>query len=200
MKKATLVLLAVFAAHAAAAAPTSARPQAEGTYTVVLAGSGTQNAIEISLSADGRQYVIDSAVPLEVGGAVCENAPESTTVLLCKAPMVAGFQVNAGSGNDSIVVKREVLVPVTLRGGGGDDLLVGGGGPDKLIGGAGDDRLVGRGGNDLIVGGPGNDVLFGGPGNDVVQGGPGKDTISGGAGSNDIHQDLDPCCDAAALR
>ena len=34
-------------------------------------------------------------------------------------------------------------MPVTMRGGAGDDSLLGGGGPDKLIGGEGDDRLVG---------------------------------------------------------
>lgn len=187
MKKATLILLAILAAQAAAAGPAGARANGEGSYTVVLAGSGTQNAITISLSADGRQYMIESAVPLEVGGTVCENAPGSTTTLLCKAPMVAGFQVNAGSGNDSIVVSREVLVPVTLRGGAGNDLLIGGAGPDKLIGGAGDDRLVGRAGNDLITGGPGNDAIFGGPGNDVLLGGPGRNAIAGGSGSNEIH-------------
>jgi RTX calcium-binding nonapeptide repeat (4 copies) len=191
MKKATLILPAIVSALIATAAPASAGPESSG-YTVVLAGSGTQNAIQIELSADGRQYVITSAVPLEVGGTVCENAPDSSTVLICKAPMVAGFEVNASSGDDSIDVSRNVLVPVTLRGGGGDDTLVGGGGADKLIGGPGNDRLVGRAGDDLIYGGPGNDMIFGGPGADTLRGGPGKDTIVGGPGENDIHQDLAP--------
>jgi Ca2+-binding RTX toxin-like protein len=188
MKKATLIPLAIVAALIATAAPASAGSETSG-YTVVLAGSGTQNTVEIALSADGREYVITSAVPLEVGGTVCENAPGSSTVLICKAPMVAGFEVNAGNGDDSIVVTRGVLVPVTLRGGGGDDTLVGGGGADKLVGGPGDDRLVGRAGDDLIYGGPGNDTIFGGPGADTLRGGPGNDTIVGGPGENDIRQD-----------
>jgi Ca2+-binding RTX toxin-like protein len=187
MKKATLILLAIVSALIATAAPASAEAGGSG-YTVVLAGSGTQNAIEIELSADGREYVITSAVPLEVGGTVCENAPGSSTVLICKAPMVAGFEVNAGNGNDSVVVARGVMVPVTLRGSGGDDTLVGGGGADKLVGGPGDDRLVGRAGDDLIYGGPGNDAIFGGAGADTLRGGPGKDTIMGGPGENEISQ------------
>lgn len=188
MKKATLILLAIIAAQTATAIPASARPESESSYTVVLAGGGAQNTIEISLSTDGRDYVIASAVPLEVGGTVCENAPESSTVLLCKAPMVAGFEVNAGNGADSITVSREVVVPVTLRGGAGNDTLVGGAGPDKLIGGPGDDRLVGRLGDDLIYGGPGTDAIFGGPGNDTLRGGPGKDQILAGPGKNEVTQ------------
>lgn len=186
MKKAILILLAVPAAALATATPSLAQPS--GTYTVVLAGGATQSSIEISLSPDGRNYVITSLVPLEVAGPVCENAPESNTTLLCKAPMVAGFEVNAGSGNDTIVVTRAVPVPVTLLGGSGNDVLVGGWGADKLVGGPGDDRLVGRGGDDLIYGGPGNDTIFGGPGDDVLRGGPGKDRIVGGPGENVIQQ------------
>jgi Ca2+-binding RTX toxin-like protein len=187
MKKAILILLAIAVAQATVV---SASAQAEGpsSYTVVLAGGGAQNTIEIALSADGREYVITSAVPLEAGGTVCENPPNDSSVLICKAPLVAGFEVNAGNGDDSVRVTREVLVPVTLLGGAGDDVLVGGGGPDKLIGGPGDDRLVGRAGDDLIYGGPGNDAIFGGLGADTLRGGPGKDTIAGGPGENDISQ------------
>lgn len=189
MRKATLILLAILAALIATAA--SASGEGKG-YTIVLAGAGTQNTIEISLSADGREYLIASAVPLEVGGQVCENAPGSATALVCKAPMIAGFEVNGGSGVDAVTVGREVQVPVTLRGAAGDDALAGGGGPDKLIGGPGDDQLAGRGGDDLIIGCPGNDTIFGGAGSDVLRGGPGKDLIAGGPGVNDIRQDPAP--------
>jgi len=193
MKRMLTILLAILAAQLATAISASAEdPAPGGAYTVVLAGGSAENAIEIFLSADGRDYVITSAVPLEVGGTVCENAPGTSTELICRAPMVAGFEVNAGSGDDSVTVTRNVLVPVTLRGGSGDDVLVGGGGSDKLVGGDGDDRLVGRAGDDLIYGGPGNDTLFGGPGRDTLRGGPGKDVIVGGPGENSIRQDLAP--------
>jgi hypothetical protein len=185
MKRAILILLAILAAQTAMVA------RAETTsYTIVLAGGAAQNMIHIWLTPDGYSYVIDSAVPLEVGGSVCENTPGNPNELACKAPLVAGFEVNAGPGDDSVAVASAVAIPVTMRGGPGDDALGGGGGGDKLIGAAGNDHLWGHAGNDLIFGGPGNDAISGGPGNDVLRGGPGKDTIGGGSGQNSIRQEM----------
>lgn len=185
MKRAILIMLAIFAAQTATLA------HAETTsYTVVLAGGAELSMIHIWLTPDGRSYVIDSAAPLEVGGTVCEHSVGNPDELVCQAPLVAGFEVNAGSGDDSVIVSNEVTIPVTMRGGPGSDTLVGGGGPDKLIGGEGNDRLIGHGGNDLIFGGPGNDTIYGGSGEDTLRGGPGNDVISGGSGVNDIRQDL----------
>lgn len=180
MKKAILIMLAIMAALPAALA--SAEPTT--SYTVVLAGGTTQSMIRIWLTPDGHTYVIDSLVPLEVGGEICENAPGNANELLCKAPMVAGFEVNAGNGDDTVTVTSAVTVPATMRGGSGRDVLTGGGGADKLIGGEGKDRLSGRGGDDLIFGGLGNDELFGGSGDDVLRGGLGNDTLTGGSGEN----------------
>jgi Ca2+-binding RTX toxin-like protein len=185
MKRALLIMLAILAAQAATVA------HAETTsYTVVLAGGTAQNMIHIWLTPDGYSYVIDSAVPLEVGGDVCENTPGNPNELVCKAPLVAGFEVNAGPRGDSVAVASTVAIPVTMRGGPGDDALSGGGGSDKLIGGAGNDRLSGHAGDDLIFGGPGNDTITGGSGNDMLRGGPGKDAIAGGSGRNSIRQDV----------
>ena len=63
MKKAILITLAMLAAQAARRSRTP-----KPTYTVVLAGGPAQNTIRIWLTPDGRSYVIDSVVPLEVGG------------------------------------------------------------------------------------------------------------------------------------
>jgi RTX calcium-binding nonapeptide repeat (4 copies) len=178
MKRAILIMLAILAAQSASAA------HAETTYTVVLAGGATESMIRIWLTPDGRSYVIDSVAPLEVGGTICENTPGTPTELICKAPLVAGFEVNAGEANDMVSVASAVEVPVTMRGGPGDDTLIGGSGPDKLIGGNGGDKLAGRGGNDLLFGGNGNDQLLGGSGDDVVRGGNGHDRLSGGSGEN----------------
>jgi Ca2+-binding RTX toxin-like protein len=194
MKRAITTLLAILVAQAAAIAHGETTPSTTAstaaTYTVVLAGGSAQNLIHIWLTPDGRSYVIDSAVPLEVGGTVCENSPGNANQLVCNAPMVAGFEVNAGIGDDTVVVSRAIEIPVTMRGGEGRDNLVGGSGPDKLIGGEGDDRLVGRGGDDLIYGGPGDDVIVGNAGDDVLRGGPGQDSIGGGPGENTIRQSL----------
>jgi Ca2+-binding RTX toxin-like protein len=194
MKRAITTLLAILAAQAATVAHGETSPSTTTstatTYTVVLAGGSEQNTIRIWLTQDGRSYVVDSAVPLEVGGAVCENPAGNANELVCKAPMVAGFEVNAGIGDDTVTVSKAIGIPVTMRGGAGQDLLVGGSGPDKLIGGPGDDHLAGRGGDDLIYGGPGDDAIDGGPGDDVLRGGPGQNTVNGGPGENEIRRSL----------
>jgi len=179
MKKAILILSVLLAALAAPVA------HAETTYTVVLAGGATENRVHIWLSPDGHSYVIDSAVPLEVGGTICENAAGNPNELTCKAPLVAGFEVNGGEGDDWVLVSSAIELPVTMRGGPGNDTLIGGSGPDKLIGGEGNDKVAGRGGNDVLYGGPGNDELLGGPGNDVLRGG-GTDIMNGGSGRNTL--------------
>jgi Ca2+-binding RTX toxin-like protein len=184
MKKAILIMLALMLAPAWAVAAGAEEPH--HTYTVVLAGGTEANEIHIWLTPDGRTYVIDSIVPLEVGGTVCENPPEVKTELFCQAVQVSDFLVNAEAGNDQIRVSPSVSIPVTLRGGTGDDILVGGSGPDSLSGGAGQDKLVGRRGNDALFGGPGDDRLFGGPGDDILRGGPGNDQLAGGPGTNVI--------------
>jgi Ca2+-binding RTX toxin-like protein len=185
MKKLISTVFAVLAALA----PTPALGGANApTYTLLLAGGDEPNMIHIWLSADGRDYVIDSAVPLEVGGEVCANPPGNPNELVCGAPPIAGFEVNAGAGSDSVTVARAITVPVTMRGGAGDDTLIGGSGPDKLLGGDGGDRLVGGRGADVLYGGRGRDVLIGGPGADVLRGGPGADTLRGGRGADDLRQ------------
>jgi Ca2+-binding RTX toxin-like protein len=185
MTKKILSLIAVLGAsvapiaHAETKGETTEEPT---TYTIVLAGGSAQNTIRIWLTPDGTEYVIDSVVPLEVGGDVCQNASGSQNELLCQAPLVAGFVVVAGPGDDRVGVAGSVRVPTTLNGGPGRDVLRGGGGDDKIVGGAGNDVLSGGAGNDAIFGGPGRDVLNGGPGNDVLRGGPGRDAIHPGAG------------------
>ncbi len=146
-----------------------------GRFNVVLAGGAGSNQIQITLSADGRTYVIESSSPLEAGGKVCANPPGNPNELSCEAAAINGFWFNGGAGNDSVIIGRTVPAQVTLTGGPGDDTLVGGRGNDKLIGGPDNDTLVGRRGNDWLSGGPGNDNLSGGPGKDTCVGGPGQD-------------------------
>jgi Ca2+-binding RTX toxin-like protein len=183
MKKLLLISFAILALLA----PGSASA-VEKTYTVLLAGGDEANTIKIWLSPDGREYVIDSLVPLEVGGSVCTHPEDNPNELVCAAPSIAGFEVNSGAGDDHVSVAKNITVPVTMRGGAGDDVLLGGAGPDKLIGGQGNDRLVGWRGDDVLYGGPGNDVLIGGPGNDILGGGSGTDTLIGGTGANEVRQ------------
>ena len=183
MKKAILIALTLVVALAAPLAHAE-----EPSVNLLITGGAEQNVLDIKLSPDGREYVIDSMAPLEVGGAICTHPEAVENRLLCPATMIAGFEVNAGGGNDSATISPKILVPVTLRGGPGDDRLYGGGAYDKLVGGPGDDILVGRAGNDALYGGPGNDRLYGGSGDDLLRGGPGEDEIVGGSGDNTIVQ------------
>jgi len=143
--------------------------------TLILAGSPGPTEIRISLDANRRNYLIDSNRSLEGAGGVCTHSSETSTRLFCRSGAIAGFLFNGGPGDDTVIVERTVDVPVTLRGGPGDDLLIGGRSDDKLLGGAGNDKLFGRMGNDLLYGGPDRDLLFGGPGGDVCNGGAGRD-------------------------
>jgi len=183
MKRA--ILIGAMAAIAALAAPSA---DAKPSLTVLLAGGAEESQISIALSPDGRSYVIDSLVALEVGGEICSHPEDRPNQLVCAASPIGGFEVNAGAGDDSIMVAREVPVPVTLRGGPGMDRLVGGGAGDKLVGGPDDDILIGRTGNDSLFGGPGDDRLVGCGGDDFMQGDSGTDTLLGGSGQNTVKQ------------
>jgi len=106
-----------------------------------------------------------------------------------------------GSGNDQILVKQGVLVPVYLDGGSGDDTLIYlGSGTATLLGGSGDDVLemgpqVNGNTSTLVMdGGDGNDFLVsdltraGAPGVTMI-GGEGNDSIFGGTGADAIWGD-----------
>ncbi|MEQ1825436.1 MAG: LamG-like jellyroll fold domain-containing protein, partial [Pirellula sp.] len=58
---------------------------------------------------------------------------------------------SGGSGNDTVTVDASVTVPVTLKGGAGNDVLIGGSADDVLIGDAGNDIMTGGLGNDRYV-------------------------------------------------
>ena len=61
-----------------------------------------------------------------------------------------GFIVEAGRRDDRVEVKN-LSVPVTLRGGQGDDVLIGGGGNDTFEGDTGNDQMVGGAGSDTYL-------------------------------------------------
>jgi Ca2+-binding RTX toxin-like protein len=168
-------------AHAAKRAP-------EGSVNVILAGDNLGNTITIGLTPDGRQYTIESAAPLEVGGEICWHPEGGENHLLCEAPVIAGFEINGNGGDDEISLSPTVSLPATLRGGPGDDRLTGGSGNDKLVGGPGNDTLGGRGGSDSLFGGSGDDKLLGGSGDDKLLGGSGADLLLGGSGVNEVVQ------------
>ena len=158
MKKTILTAMVILAACGASVAHAGER-----SLNVLLTGDMEANSISIALSPDGHSYVIDSIGPLEVGGSVCANPQGNPNEIVCEASTIAGFEVNAGAGDDSVVIAREVPVPVTLRGGPGND---------RLVGGAGDDKLIGCSGDDLLRGGTGHNIYLGGTGTNDIAAGP----------------------------
>jgi Ca2+-binding RTX toxin-like protein len=174
----TLLIFALVACPAtAAAAP-------EKSVTLLLTAGPGQDVFDVKLSQDGRDYLIDSLSPLEAGGDICSHEEGSVHELTCEAQAIGGFEVNAGGGDDSVTISPKILVPVTVRGGPGNDHMRGGGAADKLVGGPGDDQLYGHGGNDWLLGGSGEDWLFGGVGDDRLEGGPAADYLHGGPGND----------------
>lgn len=180
MKKAILIALVLFTA-----VPGFARAE-PGPVTLLINGDKHSSGLTVSLSSDGREYAILSTAPLEVGGEICTHPEEFPNELLCKAPAIASFEVNAGGGSDIVTFGPDIPVPVTIRGGPGDDRLTGGGVADKIVGGPDDDFVVGRRGDDWLFGGAGVDRLVGGAGNDQLRGGPDKDKLAGGPGENEL--------------
>ena len=73
----------------------------------------------------------------------------------------------AAAGGDDRVVNR-THIPMTVKGGSGDDQLFGGSGDDIINGQSGDDYLSGGDGQDLLEGGQDTDRLLGGNGDDTL--------------------------------
>ncbi|MCA9185751.1 MAG: VCBS repeat-containing protein [Planctomycetales bacterium] len=133
--------------------------------------------LEITYDADNNEYVISGYGEEQSYGGV-------TSIL-----------VEAGAGEDEVVIGADVTIPVTLKGGDDDDKLTGGSGINTIEGGKGNDRLTGGSNKDTISGGEGDDTIFGkgdddtlngDDGNDAIRGDDGIDTIHGGAGDDNL--------------
>src|SRR4051794_31924850 len=111
MKRAIVTVLTLLAALAAPAA------HAEEEVNLLITGGAERTVLDVKLSLDGRQYIVDSLAPLEVGGGLCTHAEGFENRLSCDAAAIAGFEVNTGEGNDSVIISPKIQVPVTLRGG-----------------------------------------------------------------------------------
>lgn len=104
---------------------------------------------------------------------------------------VTDASLNAESTDDGMPLSDDladpVAQPLSLVGGGMDDILSGNGAGDTLAGGAGQDQLTGRGGDDRLLGGAGHDYLDGGEDDDTLLGHGGRDVLSGGAGNDALY-------------
>jgi Ca2+-binding RTX toxin-like protein len=123
-------------------------------------GDGQADIVVINGTA-GRDQV---TITLDGSGAVVVRGLATEVVIRNFEPALDRLEFNALGGNDVVIAggTPAVLLPLTLRGGDGNDALTGGAGADLLEGGAGADTLDGGAGYDILVGGPGNDVLLNG--------------------------------------
>lgn len=142
----------------------------------VVTVTGSNSNDNISIYADNGKLVVHEVV-------------KNRTWLSVNLTSVNNIVVNANAGNDWVNVDPAISIPVTLRGGAGNDQLQGGSAGDYLYGGTGNDELYGRGGSDNLYGEDGDDLLVGGTGNDIEYGGVGNDYLLGGLGNDVLYGD-----------
>jgi len=135
---------------------------------------------------------------------------EARNPLFFRLAEVRSVIIDAGNGDDEIIIGQGFYKPVTVAGGRGNDRItafssgmhlsgglgrdfINGGGeftPEQIIGGDEGDQTAGN----TIEGGPHNDTIIGSPHNDTINGGGGDDWIRGyggddaidGVGGNDL--------------
>jgi Ca2+-binding RTX toxin-like protein len=166
--------------------PTLGATFSNGVLTVT--GSDDADNIEI-FAKDGTLYVrevvkdqIIFSMPHSNPIITLENA--KTAFVGLPGSSLQRIVVNANGGDDWIKVDESLGVPVTMRGGLGNDTLMGGSAADELHGEWGDDKILGLGGNDYLYGESGNDLIIGGDGNDKIYGSDGDDNLVGGNGDD----------------
>jgi Ca2+-binding RTX toxin-like protein len=88
------------------------------------------------------------------------------------------------SGPTPVAAVDACLVPATITGTNGNDVIQGTSGNDVIWALGGNDQVFGNGGDDVICGGTGNDTITTLGGNDSINAGDGNDTVNAGGGSN----------------
>ena len=168
-------------------------PEAGTTFT---GAAGERNDVTISPAGASMLQFHEITTPLTAGFGCTQVDPRTVDCTRRPGPVV----FDLGDNSDSLEVTSGAI-PVTARGGPGNDrLLAFGAGPSSLDGGDGNDHLFGGLGADSLMGGPGGDdlrgdVVFDGKelvssttsgGDDFLAGGPDADLYAGGAGFDTI--------------
>ncbi|HEX4797526.1 MAG TPA: hypothetical protein VH370_27275 [Humisphaera sp.] len=146
----------------------------------VLIVNGTAAADEINITRDLTHHQLVVKQELRGGGAESTRRFDLTKV--------KSIVVNAGAGNDEVVLGSQLPIAALINGGDGNDELIGGAGNDSINGGNGNDEIFGGAGNDLLNGNVGNDHITGGAGSDQLNGGDGDDQLF--AVDNSAHDTL----------
>ena len=92
--------------------------------------------------------------------------------------------VDAGTGDDYLMVDAGIDADVTVHAGTGDDVIYA---YTKATSGIGN-SLWGGTGNDVLRGGAGNDLIYGESDDDDIGGGAGNDILDAGTGNNIVYE------------
>lgn len=162
-------MLLVAALAALAALPASAGASVltrSGATLYYTAAQGERNDVRVGrdvfLGQQVYTFTDDDAVPITVGGNLCEVA--SGGVGVCTYSGVSATVINVRDQDDTVKIATgtslgPVLTFNTIIGGRGIDVLTGGSAVDKLKGNNGRDSLRGRKGKDIYKAGRGSDTL-----------------------------------------
>ncbi|AWE41753.1 MULTISPECIES: M91 family zinc metallopeptidase [unclassified Actinobaculum] len=157
---------------------------------VVLSAGKEDNRITVMIDPKtGDQIVkVEDLVYNDKGEIVDVRNTQSYRI-----PAGKHLTIRGGGGDDIIALPSDATVGYTVVGGDGLDRITGGGGDDRLFGSAGDDEIKAGAGNDYASGGAGHDYLDGQTGNDRLFGGRGRDTAYGLGGTDKLSggQDAD---------
>ena len=94
--------------------------------------------------------------------------------------------IDAGSGNDRIIVDEGVDVRPTIKGGTGDDYISVHAGGVSVDAGEGNDLIVNEGSSNVINAGAGNDTIYSRGWFNAIDGGSGRDSITSVGAYNHI--------------
>lgn len=97
---------------------------------------------------------------------------------------IAGFNVNAGDGKNSISISLDL--PCTVTTGDGDDTITTAGGADSINSNDGDDSINSGDGNDTVNAAGGDNTIISGNGSSEISAGQGNNTIQFGNGNNEL--------------
>jgi 6-phosphogluconolactonase (cycloisomerase 2 family) len=139
-----------------------------------VAGTSGDDWVQIDKTCNGKIKVYASFLP------------DRCHVRTFNAKEIERIEIYLGDGDDHASIAPNIVLPVQIDGGTGDDHLQAGGGPATLLGGDGKDKLIGGRGNDILIGDLGNDTLIGGRGDDILDGGAGNDVLYGGRGNDTL--------------
>ena len=143
------------------------------------------NGVLVVTGSDAEDHVLVRSNPADSAQLLINlNGVEKSFT----AATLPGIRFELGGGRDFLIVTESknasVNVPMTINGGGGNDLLFGGSGNDLITGGAGRDRIAAGAGDDMISSGGSRDLVSGGAGNDYLSGGAGPDALDAGSGDD----------------